>query len=138
MKTILQTPLGEITDRDILETLQDLCQMLGWRATEYPDHPLFDFLGMVMMQESKSISLSHIPCPLVVDRKMGNLLDHGFYPVCKALKNGDTLEQHANITLLVFLKRHFAYLRTPSTEPRGLTDHELDMRIIRQRRNNAS
>ncbi len=112
--------------------------MLDWSEADYPEHPLFDFLTMVMMQDSKLISMSRIPSPVVVHRKMGKLLDHGIYPVCKALKNGDTLGQHANITLLLFLKRHFAYLRKASVKPTGLTDHELDIRIIRQRRDNAS
>ncbi len=138
MKALLHTPLDEIEDQEVRETVQDLCQMLGWRAADYPEHSLFEFLGIVMKQESKFISLSRIPFPMAVDRKVGKLLNHGFYQVCKDLKDGDILGQYANISLLEFLKKHFSYLRKPTPKPRPLTPLDHEIAIIRTRRGNAS
>lgn len=118
MKPPLQTLILEIEDPHLLETIDDFCEMLHWRKDHYPEHTLRDFLQVAFLAPPDSISLEHIAVPRVIDQRMGKLQDHGMYPVCKALKNGDILDQHAKITLFSFLKKHFAELRKPPKKRR--------------------
>lgn len=137
MKTLFQTPISEIENPEVIEVIDDFCQMLNWRKDDYLDYNLREFLEVVFKENPKSISLSHIPLSRILDRKMGKLRDHGIYPVCRMLNNEDTMEQHAKISLLAFLKERFA---TPPTQPKArriATGHDSVTRTIIQRRLNG-
>jgi hypothetical protein len=113
MKSALQTLLPDIGDEHIRELIDDLCQMLGWRADHYPEHTLRSFLETVFSDDPKRVKLSFIPAPRVVDQKLGKLQDHGVYAVCRELKNGRGLELDAGKKLFTFLETHFKNLRRP-------------------------
>ena len=135
---MLRTPVGEIDDAGIQQVIQDLCEMLRWHPSHYPEHTLFEFLDLVMMQDPKAISLENIAVPRVLDQKLEALRDHGIHPVCRELKNDDTSQLRGELTLFSFLRRHFTDLQTPLKPRRFPTDHERDIKITRLRRENGS
>lgn len=137
MRTLLQTPIPEIENPDVMEVIDDLCAMLSRRKDDYLDYNLREFLEVIFKADPKFISLSQIAMPRVLDRKIGKLHDHGFYPVCRALKNDDTMEQHAGVTLLAFLKPHFTPLRAKPQSRCAPTGHDSVTRTILQRRRNG-
>ncbi len=135
---MLHLPLSKIQSEDIQQVVSDFCQMLRWRESDYADYSLFNFLELVMSQDPKHISLDYLALPLVLDRRMDQLGEHGFLAVCRELKNGDVLELHRSSSLLTFLKSHFAGLGiTGKTTalPLGL---DIETRTILQRRRNQS
>lgn len=134
---MLRTPLAAILDEEIQQGVTDFCRMLRWREDDYAEYPLFNFLELVMSQDPKLVSLDYLALPRILDRKMDTLRPPGFRALCQELKNGDTLEQHGGITLLSFLKTHFAYLRTKPKAPRAPAGADITTRTILQRRLNA-
>jgi hypothetical protein len=137
MRTFLQTRIIEIENPDLMEVIDDFCEMLNWRKNDYSDYNLREFLEVVFKADPKSISLSQIALPRVLDRKIGKLHDHGFYPVCRALKHDDTIEPYAGVTLLAFLKPHFAPLQTHAKAHCAPAGHDSVTRTILQRRRNG-
>ena len=138
MKTLLRTPIGKIEDAGIQDVIQDLCEMRHWHPSHYPEHTLFEFLDLVMMQDPKGISLDHIAVPRVLDQQLEALRDHGIHPVCRELKSGDTSQLRGELTLFSFLKKHFADLQSPRPPRRPPSDYERDIQITRLRRENGS
>ena len=135
---MLQIPLCQIEDDDTMEVIADLCQILKWPIMEFKDHSLFAFLQIAMTQEPKAISTAYLPTPSILDKKLAKIQIHGFYQVCKELKNGLPLEPYDDKTLMAFLKSHFADHRPKPIKRSSLpTDQERDAAIIKLRRNNA-
>lgn len=133
---MLHIPLGKIESEDVRQVINDFCQMLRWRESDYEEYSLFNFLEVVMKQKPDLISLDYLALPLVLDRRMDQLGDHDFLQVCRELKNGDVLELHSGKSLLAFLKSHFADLGImgkASALPAGL---DIETRTILQRRSN--
>lgn len=134
---MLQVPLGEIEDPEVKQAAIDFCRMLRWRETDYAEYSLFNFLELAMNQNPQFISLDYLALPLVLDHKMAELREHGFYAVCRELKNNDVLEQYDSISLLAFLKNHFAYLWTKAKTTQIPAGHDITTRTILQQRRNA-
>jgi len=136
---MLQTPLCQIEDDDTMEVIADLCQILKWPIMDFKDHPLFAFLQIAMTQESDSLSTSYLPTPSILDKKLAKIQSHGFYPVCKELKNGLPLEPYDSKTLMTFLKNHFTDHRPKSLQrPSEPTEQERDASLVNLRRRNGS
>lgn len=134
---MLQTPLAAIEDEEIQQGIADFCQMLRWRADDYAEYPLFNFLELVMTQDPNLVSLDYLALPRVLDRPMDSLRPPGFRALCQELKHGDTLDQHGGLSLLAFLKNHFAYLQPGKNPPATAQGHDSETRTILQRRRNA-
>ena len=136
MKTLLYTPLSENQDKSVQHLVQDLCSIRNRFVSDYDDYTLFNFLEVIAKEDLKILSLDHLAAPMILDQKLGKLQDSGIYSVCKELNHGDTLEAESETTLIKFLKKHLAVLASP-VKSAGLSTHEIDIRIIQQRRKNA-
>ncbi|GAA5120105.1 hypothetical protein JIN84_20875 [Luteolibacter yonseiensis] len=136
MKTLLHTPLGENQDESVANLVRDLCGIRNRRISDYDDYTLFNFLEVVVKEDSKSLSSDHLAAPMILDQKLGKLQDLGIYSVCKELNNGDTLEAEAGTILVKFLKKRFT-APASSGKSAEVSAHDLDVRIIQQRRRNA-
>jgi hypothetical protein len=136
MKTLLHTLLGENEDESVARLVQDLCGIRNRRISDFDDYSLFNFLEVVVKEDSKFLSLDYLAIPAILDRKLGKLQDLGIYSICKELNHGDTLEPDSETPLISFLKKRFT---TPpaSAKPAGLSAHDVDVKIIQQRRKNA-
>lgn len=137
MKTLLHTALGENQDESVKRLVYDLCALRKRRITDYDEYTLFNFLEVVVKEDSKYLSLDHLAAPMILDQKLDTLHGLGIYSVCRELNNGDTLEPKAGMTLIKFIKKRFAVLANTSKSA-ALDTEDIDIRIILQRRRNAN
>ncbi len=136
---MLQTPLCQIEDDDTMEVIAALCQILKWQIIDFKEHSLFAFLQIAMTQEPKAISTTYLPTLSILDEKLAKIQTHGFYQICKELKNGCSLEPYDNKTLMIFLKNHFTDHRPKLTKkPSEPTEQERDIALIKLRRSNGT